>query len=160
MDKRKLLKSLIHAITADLKKIQVAAQASMEGAIHEENRAEGNKDMRSTEASYLARGQAMRVAELTESLNRLHQMPLQTFNENTPVSAGALVRLETTSGRHLWYWVVTHGAGYELVYNDMVITTITPRSPLGRELVERFLDDGIDLFIGGRHEHYEIVELI
>ena len=102
----------------------------------------------------------MRVEELTETLNRLHHMPLNSFNESTPVSAGALVRLENTSGQQLWYWVVTHGAGYELVYGDQVITTITPRSPLGRELVERFLDDGVDLFIGGRHEHYEIVEII
>jgi len=158
--KKTLLKMLLNAITADLKKIQAAAQAAIEGATHEENRAEGNKDMRSTEASYLARGQAMRVEELTESVNRLHQMPFQTFDESTPVSAGALVCLENTSGQQLWYWVVTDGAGYELVYDDMVITTITPRSPLGRELVERFLDDEIDLFIGGRHEHFEIVEVI
>ena len=46
---RKALPGLLAAkVTDDLKKARQAALAAAEGAIHEENRAEGSKDIRST----------------------------------------------------------------------------------------------------------------
>ena len=160
MDKTNLLERLISAISTDLSRARAAADASKVGAIHEENRAEGSKDMRSTEASYLARGQAMRVEELEEALLRLSQMTLRIFGEDTPISAGAIVCLENQAGEERWYWLVSDGAGYSLTMDNTVITTITPRSPLGRELVERHLYDEIDLLRGDRQEQFEIIKLL
>ncbi|MBN2528801.1 MAG: transcription elongation factor GreAB [Deltaproteobacteria bacterium] len=160
MDKKKLLEQLIDVVTRDLEKARQAAMASAAGATHEENKAEGNKDMRSTEAAYLARGQTIRVEELEDTLSRLRFLPTRPFTQDTPISAGALVRLENENGDDRWYWLVTGAAGYELHHSSTVITTITPQSPLGKELVERHLDDEIDLVLAGRRQQFEIVELI
>ena len=157
MDKKKLLSQLIAAVTADLDKAIQAARASSEGAIHEENRAEGAKDMRSTEASYLARGQSMRVAELEDTLNRLRLMNVATFSEDAPISAGALVCLEDEAGIQRHYWLVTGAAGYTLTHQRTTVTTITTQSPLGKELVEKRLDDDVDLAVGGKRQQFEIV---
>ena len=159
MNKKKLLTELTARVGEDLDKAILAAKASSEGAIHEENRAEGNKDMRSTEASYLARGQSMRVEELEDTLNRLGLMNVAPFGDDAPVSVGALVCLETEDGALNHYWLVTGAAGYELSHGDNTITTITPQSPLGKELVEKRVGDDVDLHIGGGHRQLEIVSI-
>ena len=158
-DKKALLELLIAQVTDDLYRARQAALAAAEGATHEENRAEGSKDMRATEASYLARGQVMRVEELEASLNRLRLMPLASFNAETPISAGALVCLEDEDATVKWYWLVTAAAGYRLKLRDISLTTITVQSPLGRELVERRQGDGVELFAGGRHQQLDIIEV-
>ncbi|MBN2714442.1 MAG: GreA/GreB family elongation factor [Deltaproteobacteria bacterium] len=160
MDKTGLLEQLIALVTADLEKARQAAAASAAGATHEENRAEGSKDMRATEASYLARGQTLRVEELEETLNRVRFMPVAPFLANTPISAGALVSLEDEDGGTRHYWLVAGAAGYVLLYGDKSITTITPQSPLGKELLERRVTDEVDLTIGGRRRQFEIVAVL
>ena len=70
-DKTAVREALEAALERALETMVNAARTTREGAIHEDSRAEGDKDMRSTEQSYLARGQAMRVEELAEQLQRL-----------------------------------------------------------------------------------------
>src|SRR5690606_17653583 len=65
-DKQAVRDALRAALAKALEAMAEAARQTREGAVHEESRAEGDKDMRSTEQSYLARGQAMRAEALAE----------------------------------------------------------------------------------------------
>ena len=66
VDKVEILKLLRERVSADLATMSAAQRAVVDGATHEENRPENDKDTRALEQSYLARGQAQRVVELQE----------------------------------------------------------------------------------------------
>ena len=66
--KESLKRDLVRLLAADLETLERAQQAAIEGATHEEAKPENDKDTRALEASYLARGQAMRLEELRAGL--------------------------------------------------------------------------------------------
>jgi hypothetical protein len=125
-----------------------SAKDAAEGATHEENRAEGDKDMRSTEDSYIARGKAIRTAELAEDLARTEQLPLRRFSEGDPIGVGALVRVFVEE-RPRVFFLSSHGGGYELSVGRCVVTVVTPASPVGRALLGRRHGDSFELPIKG-----------
>ena len=69
-DKTEILRLLRESVSADLTTMSAAQRAVVDGATHEENRPENDKDTRALEQSYLARGQAQRVVELQHALER------------------------------------------------------------------------------------------
>lgn len=159
MDKKSLLQQLFQKIENDLNTARAAATATAQGATHEESKAEGSKDTRATEASYLARGQAMRVEELEETLNRLRFMRTEKFDIDTPISAGAVVCLENEKAVQRWYYLVVAGGGYELDSGKKKITTITPQSPLGKSLIEKQVSDEIEFRVGGKMQIFDIIDV-
>src|SRR3954468_1894740 len=90
-DKREILKRLQEHVSADLATMHAAQRSVVEGATHEENKPENDKDTRALEQSYLARGQALRVVELQGELNQLKAMELRSFSADTAIALGALV---------------------------------------------------------------------
>src|SRR3954463_16179807 len=91
IDKRDILSLLRESVSADLATMSAAQRAVVEGATHEENKPENDKDTRALEQSYLARGQAQRVVELQGELNQLKAMELRSFSAETAIALGALV---------------------------------------------------------------------
>ena len=69
-DKMRVRAHLIAALERALAAMTHSAEQTRSGVVHEDSRAEGDKDMRSTEQSYIARGQAMR-ATLNFCVNEL-----------------------------------------------------------------------------------------
>ncbi|HEY5957186.1 MAG TPA: hypothetical protein VIV60_11555, partial [Polyangiaceae bacterium] len=110
------------------------ARDAAEAASHEENRAEGIKDMRSTEASYVARGQAERAVQLERTRQSLSCLDLQAFAPGDGIAASALVQL-AFKGRPTWYFVLPMGGGRRVEQCGVVIHTVTPTSPLGNALL-------------------------
>jgi hypothetical protein len=70
IDKRALLAALKDQLARELERSTERARDAASAATHEENRAEGDKDMRATEASYVARGHSERVLQLEQALAR------------------------------------------------------------------------------------------
>lgn len=138
--KHALLERIRAGLRADLAMLARSHAATAEGVTHPDARAEGDKDMRSTEASYVARGQARRVATLEEELSALDGLVLRELAEHEPAALGALVTLELTSGT-LTYFILPAAAGAEATASDEVVRVVTPRSPLGRALIGRRTGD-------------------
>ncbi|HQP37789.1 MAG TPA: hypothetical protein PLI95_21545, partial [Polyangiaceae bacterium] len=67
--KSALKQELVSLLQRDLEVLQRAHRASQEGATHEEAKPENDKDTRALEQSYLARGQARRVDDLSSALS-------------------------------------------------------------------------------------------
>lgn len=154
-DKSKLRAQLHAQLVQALETAQAAHAAAIEGATHPEARAENDKDTRGLEQSYLARGQAQRVAELEAAASDVAAMKLRTFTANDAVAISALVTVEE-DGAHRHYFVAPGGGGNVL---DHDVQVITPVSPLGRALLGRRVDDEVELKLGGKTRELILVEL-
>jgi len=146
IDKAKLLAELVAQLAAALDSAQRAHAAALEGATHSEARAENPKDTRGLEQSYLARGQAARVAELEAGVAAVTALALRRFAPADPIALGALVTVDEDGARQQLF-LAPHGGGSVLGGGVQVVT---PGSPLGRALLGKRIDDDVELHLPGR----------
>ena len=142
LGKAALKAELEAALAAALETAKRAHAAAIEGATHSEARAENDKDTRGLEQSYLARGQAMRVAELEAAVARVAAWVLPAVADR--VGLGALV---TVDGDDQQLFIAPEGGGTLLAGG--AVRVVTPQSPLGRAVLGRSVDDEIELRLPG-----------
>ncbi len=130
IDKQQLVETLAALLAGELERATRHALDAAAAATHEENRAESDKDMRSTETSYVARGQALRARELETAIQKLRAMPVRDFRPEDAIEASALIDVEQ-DGKRARYWLVPDGGG-QLLGN---VRTLGTTSPLGRALL-------------------------
>ncbi len=145
IDKEELLAELRRLVEVDLDAITAGQQASQEGATHAENKAEGDKDMRSTESSYLARGLAKRVLELRTAASKLSNLNNRVFGEDSLVAMSALVEVEDEEEKSELYYIAPSGGGIVVELGGHKISVVTPSSPLARAMIGLRLDDEVEL---------------
>jgi transcription elongation GreA/GreB family factor len=158
IDKSKLLSALRAKLTEELARSKARAVDAAEGATHEENRAEGDKDMRSTEASYVARGHAERTQKLEQALVQLGAMELRPFGANATIATSALLELEHQSKR-LHYFLVPAAGGERLSFAGIEVQTLTPTSPLGAALLGLSEGDEAEVSSPQGVRSYEVVQI-
>lgn len=134
IDKQAVFEAVKRQLEADLQRAQKRAREAADGATHEENRAEGDKDMRATEASYVARGQAGRATEMEEAFVRVSALELLRFKPGARIAISALIEL-LHDGKTLHYFLVPAAGGERVVVGGTEVQTLTPQSPLGRALL-------------------------
>lgn len=154
-DKSALRAELLQSLTGTLETARAAHAAAVAGAIDDEARPENDKDTRGLEQSYLARGQAQRVAELEAAVAEIGALGLRAFGATDRIALGALVTVEE-DGREHQFFVAPHGGGTVLSGGAQVVT---PSSPLGRALVGRRVDDEVEVQLPGRLRRFMIVSL-
>jgi transcription elongation GreA/GreB family factor len=150
--------AVVAALVADLRvQIRVAkdrAKATVESATHAESKQENDKDTRALEETYLAAGQAQRVAQLELDLLaiRSHSAP----PKSDVVVVGALVEIEDDE-RSRRLFVSARGGGMSVTVDGVDVQVISPGSPLGRAIIGRSEGDEISLRLKGGVRVYEIV---
>jgi len=144
VSKAALKAELVAAITAALDTARAAHAAAVEGATHSEAKAENDKDTRGLEQSYLARGQAQRVAELEVGLRKVTAFEMPVLGDDDAIAIGALVTVAEDDLRLL----VAHDGGGTLLA-DGSVQVVTPQSPLGRALLGRRVDDEVEIRLPG-----------
>jgi transcription elongation GreA/GreB family factor len=150
--KQALKAELISQLEATLATARQAHASAIEASTHEEARAENDKDTRGLEQSYLARGQAQRVAELEAAVGDITALALRTF---TPASVVALSALVTTDEAEQFF-IAPAGGGCVLAGGVQVVT---PSSPLGRALLGKRIDDDIELQLPGKLRTFAIAAI-
>ena len=158
IDKTQLLALLVERLTTELTRVRGQAQREAEGATHEEARAEGDKDTRATEASYIARGYAERAARLEQALAQLSHLQLRDCAKAGSIQASALLELEHRGNRSL-YFLVPAAGGEHLTIGSEQIQTLTPTSPLGRALLGLGVGDEAEVESPQGTRSYEITDL-
>jgi len=143
--KTALKAELLEVLAATLASLERAHADTSAGATHAEAKPENDKDTRALEASYLARGQAMRIEELKLGRSALERLELSDLAGKT-VSLGALVEAEEDEDT-LRFFVAPEGGGTRLKGGVQVVT---PRSPLGQALVGRREGDELELKLAGK----------
>ncbi|HEY6724523.1 MAG TPA: GreA/GreB family elongation factor [Polyangiaceae bacterium] len=144
VDKARVLAALRHELEAQLELAQAAQHHAQAGATHEESKPENDKDTRAVEASYLARGQARRVVDLEEAVVKVNALVPRAFSAELPVALGAVVKLEHDAGS-LWYLLAPAGGGLSISTGSLVLTVVTPQSPVGKALLGRRVGDDVDI---------------
>lgn len=145
MDKATLLSRIVTALETDMEVLRRAAQTAYEAATAEENIAENKYDTLGLEASYLATGQARRTAEIRQALLTYQQLRLREYDPARGVQVSNLVTLEDDDGGRRLLFLGPEAAGLKIGEGDELVTVITPRSPLGQQLVGKKIDDEVKL---------------
>jgi transcription elongation GreA/GreB family factor len=161
LDKRVVLAAFRERLLAELARAQKRAKGAVDGATHEENRAEGDKDMRATEASYVARGHSERVAEMEGALARLGALELREFGPDSRIAVSALVEL-AHRGRRLHYFLLPTAGGERIQSTGVEIQALTTQSPLGAALLGLVEGDEAELpgrVAGEPARVYEVVRV-
>jgi len=142
-----------------------AANQAHETATHSEAVARSKYETFGLEASYLAHGQAQRVAECSMDIKAFTELKLCAYNDVTPIGLGALVVImdEKNDKQFLFIGPGAGGVKFTMTLDPLILSEeveimiITPSSPLGSALMGRFLDDSVVINIGDNRKEYEIV---
>jgi transcription elongation GreA/GreB family factor len=153
VDKQALKTELIAQLEATLATARIAHASAIEGSTHEEARAENDKDTRGLEQSYLARGQAQRVAELEAAVGDVTALALRTFTATSVVALSALVTIDEDDQQ---FFIAPAGGGCVLAGGVQVVT---PSSPLGRALLGKRIDDEVELQLPGKLRSFAITSI-
>ena len=136
MNKGDLIRSIIAHLRDTLAAGTTAARATTAAATDPDSKAENKYDTRNLEASYLARGQAFRVAETMEALGEFESLTAKSFAPGQPISEGALVALHGADGTS-HYFIGPAAGGTEVILDGTEVMVITRSSPLGAKLMGR-----------------------
>ncbi len=158
VDKALLIEAAVARLRDEAQALRESARQTREGAIHEESRAENDKDTRGLEASYLARGQAARVEETEDAVTRLSYLELRSFGSDDPVALSALVSVDV-DGAERHYFLVPAAGGQRVQAGGVEVQLLTPSSPVGRALIGKRAGDSFELTLAGRVRQYEVVQV-
>jgi transcription elongation GreA/GreB family factor len=146
---------LVAVLSAALDAARASHAAAVAGATDDEARPENDKDTRGLEQSYLARGQAARVAELEAATTETTALVMKRFPPTAAVAMCALVEVDEGGVRHR-YFIAPHGGGTVLAGGVQVVT---PASPIGRALLGKRVDDEIEFRLPGKRRSLVIVSI-
>lgn len=144
MDKKALLQNIIEHLRGIVAAGTESARATTAAATDPDSKAENKYDTRNLEASYLARGQAFRVAEAAEALAAYEAMTPKVFAPGQAVGEGALVALHGAEGT-FYYFIGPAAGGTEVEWEGKLVTVITPSSPLGAKIMRRRAGESVEL---------------
>jgi transcription elongation GreA/GreB family factor len=136
VNKQAVLDQLLAVLHAELAALTRAAQGAFAAATDPDSKAENKYDTRTLEASYVARGQAQRVAELQEAVRAFGALSGKSLDSGATITLGSLVSLETP-GEVAHYFLGPFAGGTEVVNAGCEIVVITPASALGQKLIGR-----------------------
>lgn len=135
-DKKQITAKIVNVLRKEAADYRIAAQAAQAAATDPDSKAENKYDTRTLEASYLARGVAVRVVETEQALGEWESMPLRDFSAMLPIAVGALIVLQNAHGRTVYY-MGPGGGGISVDHDGEEVLVITPPSPLGKQLMRR-----------------------
>lgn len=141
MNKQAVLDQILSVLNAELAALTRAAQGTFAAATDPDSKAENKYDTRTLEASYVARGQAQRVAELQQAVQAFAAL---SGNTQESITLGSLVTL-TLPAETAHYFLGPFAGGTEVMHEGQEVIVITPASALGQKLIGRRAGDTIPM---------------
>jgi len=155
ISKSAIVRQIIDQLTEQLGAFAGASRAMHADASDEQNKPEDRYDTRGLETAYLASSQARLATETEEALASYQALELREFQRDTPIDLTALVELES-SGKRALYFLGPKSGGLEIHHNGTEILVITPESPLGQELVGKAVGDRIKFQTRGAVQDFRV----
>jgi len=159
MNKQLLIDEVLSNLEQSLANALQAADEAHSNATHAESVAETQYDTLGLENAYLAHGQSMRVEALQHALSLYQQFPLRDFKNDDAINLGALIGVEDLTGNRRYFFLGPAQGGIKLRSHTVEVVLITPETPVGQRLLERYLGDEVSLPERGGFTDYEIVEI-
>lgn len=138
MQKQEIVDRIVAIIQQELASASKAALQSAEEATDEESRPENKYDTRALETSYVASAQAGYAKDLKEALQAYKNLSLPTEPSSGPVAIGSIVTTLGPTGREQFFIGPARG-GLEIESETGPIIVLTPKSPLGGQLIGKSL---------------------
>ena len=150
MKKEQLITLIVEKLQRELANSEEAANNAHLAAIDDQSVAETQYDTLAIEAAYLAEGQTRRVQEIKIAIAAYQQIKLLDFNAHTPIALSAMVQLSQDEDKDHWFFIGPASGGFKASIGQQQFTVITPQSPIGGELLGKYLDDDILLQLGAK----------
>lgn len=141
LDKSRVIAAIVTTLQESLQAVERIAQMARDETTGGESKAEGKYDTRATEASYLARGQAWRIAELRQLFAWFDNLEATAPIDPPTVRVGALVELQ---GEQQEVVFIAPVGGTQVVVDTRTIRVISPASPLGCAMAELEAGDAFE----------------
>lgn len=160
-----ILPLIIKQLNDDLNTAIAASELAHQAATDKENIPENKYDTLALEAAYLAHGQSLRIDELHQSLQRYKTLKLTGYTEQRGIQISAFISLLDQDDNHRQLFLGPSAGGLSVELDGQTITVITPETPLGKQLLNKFIDDEITLTIqasagvGSQAMHYWIEDV-
>ena len=155
MNKAEIHKAFIEKLAVQVAAITLASKHAMSDVTDPEHKARSKYETFSLEASYLARGQSLRVEEMRDALSILRAMPVSPLPHGEKIQLGAWVVLMDHLGEEQQLYITPLGCGLSVDTPEGPVAMITPASPLGRALMGKSAGDAVNL--GNATEPYSIL---
>lgn len=160
--KFQLISKVLSHLNEELNTLLLAATNAHLAATDEQSIAETQYDTLAIEAGYLAEGQSRRVEELKgaiASFEQLSEVIEKSPNEHNKVQLGSIVQLLQDQTADQYFFIAPAAAGFRCDIENKHFTVITPQSPMGKALLNRYLDDEVTIKLGNSQQHDEIAYL-
>jgi len=155
--KQEVLKLIIKHLEEDIAISAQAVAMARDTATHNDCLGSSKYETMGLEASYLAQGQGTRLLELERSLAYFKQINLVHASS---IMLNSYIELKSDDDKVSYFWLSADEGGLKISYNKKNITIITPKSPLGSQLMGKNIDDVCELRIANQHHHYEIITIL
>lgn len=156
--KKKTIQEFIAHFERELAGLIQSAKAAHLAATHEESRAEDRHDTFAIEASYLAAGQAARVADLQNALVELRGY-LESLRAMIEIEFGSLVIL-ISEGKQTVSLVARHGGGTQVRVDGYSVGLISGSSPIGEQLKGLTPGDDFNVDSKAGSRDYDVISVI
>jgi transcription elongation GreA/GreB family factor len=156
VSKSAVIRALHQALQDEIVTLESVAAMARDEATSSETKSEGKYDTRATEASYLARGQAVRISEL----RRLHAWYDRLEPDDSPperIRLGTLVEIEREQPE--WIFLAPFG-GSRANIQGQKIRVISPSSPLGKALLNLQPGDALEVQTPRGLREYEVLRVL
>ena len=159
MNQSSLQHAIIDALKLDLETAAKAAESARQTATHKEAIAENKYDTFGLEASYLAHGLSMRAEQSQQAIATYTSLTFKQFTPNEPIAITALVTLLADNNEEKWFFIGPESGGLIFTWRGNEIMVITPKTPLGKQLMGKHVDDMLEVNVAGKAVVYEVLAL-
>ena len=159
MDKKRLHTDLVGRLEAEWKALLASAQEAFDTATDSEHVARSKYETFSLESSYLARGQAERVAGIREELASLRALSTDMDDPDSPIAVGSLVEVLREGGIATYLYLVPAAGGETLDSEMGEVSTVNAFSEYGKRLIGKRLGDSVAVIEGGTSKKVRITEV-
>lgn len=142
MKKKDVVEAVLLALQEEFRARARASEEARAAATDEETRPDGKYDTQSTEANYLADGQARQAAAVEAAARAFDGVDFRHFESGEAIAPGALVELRL-GGEERWFLVGPAAGGTEVSIDGVEVTVVTAEAPLGRALIGRRAGDRV-----------------
>ena len=157
LSKELIIKGFIRKFGSELEALVQSAKAAHLAATHEESKAEDRHDTFAIEASYLAAGQAVRVAELEKTLQEFEAY-LSAGVTHAKITLGALITYQLD--RQTFHaFVAMLGGGSKIQIDATTIQVLSLQSPLGETLEGYKSGEEIEFEVRGVEKTYKVISI-
>ncbi len=158
--KKNLMDILLFKLEENLNALVLSALEAKNAATSEESKPENKYDTRGLEASYLAGAQAERTSIMQKEIEQLKRLTMKHFNEHDWIDLTAIIEVTSDLESTKNFILLPFAGGTRIDFDNQIYYVISPKSPIGMQLLKKKVGDVFSIKSKGSNTDYEIQKII